>query len=233
MKNCGNFELVKSFLGSSVANLYVGDLVMKEKILAEAMRLFWKYGVRTITMDDIARQLSISKKTIYQHFTDKEDIVYQVAEWHIHHEQNEYCRLSEQELNPIEEMLIASDMLRNQADKINPSLLIDVKRYFPKAWDVFLRHKENHIIHEIMLNLRRGIELGLYRADLDVETMARLKMELFQLGFDDRIFPNQSDVYVTQLLLLDHYVRGLLSEKGFAVYNKVKSKSERVQPDLL
>lgn len=206
---------------------------MKEKILAEAERLFWKYGVRTITMDDIARRLAISKKTIYQHFTDKEDIVHQVVEWHIAHELNEYCLLNEQDLNPIEEIIAASDMMRQHADKVNPSLLIDIQRYFPKAWEAFLRHKEEHIIKDIMANLQRGVEQGLYRADIDVELMARLRVELFQLGFDDRVFPRQRDVYAVQDQLQHHFIRGLLTPQGFIVYNALNNKSERVQPDFL
>ena len=197
---------------------------MKEKILAEAERLFWKYGVRTITMDDIARRLAISKKTIYQHFTDKEDIVHQVVEWHLEHERTEFCRLNEQELNPIEEMMLASDMMRKHVDKVNPSLFIDVQRYFPKAWEAFLTHKEGHILNDIRANLQRGVEQGLYRADIDAETMARLRIELVQLGFDERVFPNQPDVYVVQDQLLHHFIRGILSEEGVAVYKALKVK---------
>lgn len=197
---------------------------MKEKILAEAERLFWKYGVRTITMDDIARRLAISKKTIYQHFTDKEDIVHQVVEWHLEHERSEYCRLNEQELNPIHEMMLASDMMRKHVDNVNPSLFLDVQRYFPKAWEAFLRHKEGHIIKDIMANLQRGVEQGLYQADINIETMARLRVELIQLGFDDRVFPHLRDIYAVQDQLLHHFIRGILTPQGFAIYNDLKSK---------
>jgi TetR/AcrR family transcriptional regulator, cholesterol catabolism regulator len=197
---------------------------MKEKILAEAQRLFWKYGVRTITMDDIARRLAISKKTIYQHFTDKEDIVYQVVEHHLAYEQTEYCRLAEQGLNPIQEMLIACDMMREHTDRINPSLIIDVQRYFPKAWEIFLRHKEEYIIKDMMANLQRGVEQGLYWPGIDIETMARLRMEEIQAGFDDRLWPHQKDTYIIQEQLLHHFMRGILSKKGVAVYEELTTK---------
>ena len=192
--------------------------------MAEAERLFWKYGVRTITMDDIARRLAISKKTIYQHFTDKEDIVYQVVKWHIEHEMDEVCRLNVIAANPVEELLLMSEMMRRNGDSVNPSLIIDVQRYYPKAWGVFLEHKETRIIIDVMDNLRRGVEQGLYSRDIDLETMARLRVELVQLGFDDRIFPNQRDVYTVQEQLLHHFIRGILSEQGFVVYNEAKNK---------
>ncbi|MBO0937737.1 TetR/AcrR family transcriptional regulator [Fibrella sp. HMF5335] len=197
---------------------------MKEKILNEAERLFWKYGVRTITMDDIARRLAISKKTIYQYFTDKEDIVYQVVNYHIEHEMIECTRLIDQSMNPLEEMLMISDLMRRNADMVNPSLLMDVQRYYPKAWDAFLQHKEGRIITDIKANLQRGVDQGLYRTDIDLETMARLRVELIQLGFDDRAFPNNKDVMTTQDQLLHLFLRGILSEQGFTVYNTLKNK---------
>ena len=197
---------------------------MKEKILTEAERLFWKYGVRTITMDDIARRLAISKKTIYQYFTDKEDIVYQVVSFHIEHEMTECDRLFDGSLNPVEEMMLVSDMMKRNADMINPSLLMDVQRYYPKAWDVFLQYKEGRIITDIKTNLQRGVDEGLYRPDIDLETMARLRIELIQIGFDDRIFPNAKDVMATQDHLLHHFIRGILSEQGFTIYNTLKNK---------
>lgn len=198
---------------------------MKEKILIEAERLFWKYGVRTITMDDIARRLAISKKTIYQYFTDKEDIVYQVVSYHIEHEMQECERLIDKSMNPIEEMLLISDMMKRNADMVNPSLLMDVQRYYPKAWEVFLQYKEGRIITDIKANLQRGVEQGLYQADTDLETMARLRVELIQLGFDDRVFPNNKDVMQTQDQLLHHFIRGMLSEQGFTIYNTLKTRS--------
>ncbi len=197
---------------------------MKEKILTEAERLFWKYGVRTITMDDIARRLAISKKTIYQYFTDKEDIVYQVVSHHLEHEIRECDKLFDKSLNPLEEMLMISDMMKRNADMVNPSLLMDVQRYYPKAWDVFLQHKEGRIITDIKDNLQRGVEQGIYRPDIDLETMARLRVELIQLGFDDRVFPNSKDVMATQDHLLHHFIRGILSEQGFTIYNALKNK---------
>lgn len=197
---------------------------IKDKILAESAKLLWKYGVRTITMDDIARRLGISKKTIYQHFSDKEDIVYQAVKYHIEYEMMECDRVMCLDMNPIEEMLLVSEMMRRQADQVNPSLLMDVQRYYPKAWSVFLEHKEKRIISDIKTNLQRGLEQGLYRTDIDLETMARLRVELIQLGFDDRIFPNNKDVLFTQDQLVHHFIRGVLTEAGFAVYNEHVNK---------
>lgn len=207
-------------------NVPVNDPI-KEKILVESQKLLWKYGVRTITMDDIARRLGISKKTIYQHFVDKEDIVYQVISHHLGNEMCEVDKLMKVAANPIEEMLLVSEMMRRHADAVNPSLLVDVQRYYPKAWAVFLEHKENRILKDITDSLKRGVEQKFYRTDIDLETMARLRVELIQLGFDDRVFPHTKDVMVLQDQLLHHFVRGILTDAGFVAYNHSVEKLKK------
>lgn len=207
-------------------NVPVNDPI-KEKILVESQKLLWKYGVRTITMDDIARRLGISKKTIYQHFVDKEDIVYQVISHHLGNEMCEVDKLMKVAANPVEEMLLVSEMMRRHADAVNPSLLVDVQRYYPKAWAVFLEHKENRILKDITDSLKRGVEQKFYRTDIDLETMARLRVELIQLGFDDRVFPHTKDVMVLQDQLLHHFVRGILTDAGFVAYNHSVEKLKK------
>ncbi|GAA4449545.1 TetR/AcrR family transcriptional regulator [Nibrella saemangeumensis] len=194
---------------------------MKEKILTEAEGLFWKYGVKSITMDDIARQLGISKKTIYQHFEDKEDIVFQVVKDKLDRDEEEFQCQFRGAGNPVEEILRVSELLRQHAVTVNPSMVLDVQRHYPKAWAVFLKHKEQYILTSIQDNLRRGVQEGLYRPDIDIEVMARLRIESVQLGFDERVFPgSRANVLAVQEQLLHHFIRGLLTEKGFSVYNQ-------------
>ena len=208
---------------------------MREKILAEAEKLLWKFGVKSVTMDDIARQVGISKKTIYQHFADKDDIVLQVMRSHLERDQNDMTCRAIDSADPIQELLNVSEVMRQKNHEVNPSTLFDIQRHYPKAWAVFLNFKEKYIITSISQNLKTGIERGLYRSDLDVDVMARLRIESIQLGFDDRVFPDTRDnMLVIQEQLLHHFIRGLLTEKGFALYNQYNqyiSREEPVQPN--
>lgn len=205
---------------------------MREKILAEAEKQFWKFGVKSVTMDDIARQLGISKKTIYQHFVDKDDIVLQVMKSHLERDQHEMVCMATEAINPIQELLNMSEMMRQKNHEVNPSTLIDIQRHYPKAWAVFSDFKEKYIITSLTQNVQTGIAQGLYRTDLDVDVMARLRIESLQLGFDDRVFPNaRTQMLTIQKQLLHHFIRGLLTEKGFAVYNQYLKKEEHVQPN--
>ena len=194
---------------------------MREKILAEAEKLLWKFGVKSVTMDDIARQAGISKKTIYQHFADKDDVVLQVMQSHLEQDQKDIVCMAIESVDPIHELLRMSEIMRKKNHEVNPSTLIDIQRHYPKAWNVFLQFKEKYIITSITENLQTGIRQGLYRSDLDVEVLARLRIESIQLGFDDRVFPNAlTNMLAIQEQLLHHFIRGILTEKGFALYNQ-------------
>ncbi len=205
----------------------VNNTPMKEKILTEAEKLFWKYGVRTVTLDDIARRLGISKKTIYQHFPDKEDIVYQVVMHRMSEDETEMNCLNELSQNPVEQMLMLADAFKEHGKDVNPNVIADVQRYYPKAWSVFLTHKENYILAGLKDNLQRGVAQGYYRPDIDVDVMARLRAELVQIGFDDQIFPtDRLSILSIQDQLQHHFVRGLLTEQGFTIYHQYNQSKQ-------
>lgn len=201
---------------------------MKERILAEAERLFWKYGVRSVTMEDIARQLGISKKTIYQHFSDKEQILYQVIQEKTTRNQSEMDCMVIETTNPIEEILSVLSMMQKNADKVSPNLLIDIKRYYPQAFSLFRQYKEGQIMRSILENIQKGISQGLYRPDINPMILARLRVEQIELAFNDDLFPvEQFSMHEIQAELIHHFVRGMLTQKGFTIYNQyIDSENE-------
>ena len=185
---------------------------MKERILEEAERLFWKYGVRSVTMEDIARKLGISKKTIYQHFSDKEQILYQVIESKTGRDQFEMECMVVGTTNPVEELLSVLDMMQKNADQVSPNLIIDIKRYYPQAFAIFRQYKEEQIMRSILENIQKGISQGLYRSDINPSILARLRVEQIELAFDNDIFPaDQYSMHDIQSELTHHFVRGMLT----------------------
>lgn len=194
---------------------------MKERILEETERLFWKYGVRSVTMEEIAKQLGISKKTIYQHFTDKEQILYEVLQDKIGKHQSEMACAVVETTNPVEEIMNVLNMMHKNADQISPNLLIDIKRYYPQAFVLFRKFKEEHIMRSILENIKKGVDQGLYRADINPDILARLRVEQIELAFDNDIFPtDQYTMHDIQYELMHHFIRGMLTDKGFTIYNK-------------
>lgn len=199
------------------------EIDIKKKILKGAESLFMKYGVRSISMDDIARHLSVSKKTLYQHFADKEDIVTITCQAHIEEMSQEFEAIQKSAKNAIDELAKISLCLKQNSEEMNPSLLFDLQKYHPRAWNVWVNHKNKFIRESVVRNLSQGIEEGYFRSEIDKEVIATMRLELVQLVFDDQIFPpSQFKLYEVQMQIFDHFVYGLVTEKGRKLYQKYK-----------
>jgi AcrR family transcriptional regulator len=199
------------------------EIDIKKKIIRGAETLFTKYGIRSISMDDIARHLSVSKKTLYQHFEDKEDIVTTTVQAHIERIMGEFDALQATAVDAIDEIAKVSQCLKRTMSEINPSLMFDLEKYHPRAWSVWVENKKKFIRESVIRNLKRGVEEGSFRPEMDLEIMATMRMELVQLAFDDRIFPtSQFKIPDVQLQIFEHFVFGLLTEKGRKKYLKCK-----------
>lgn len=198
---------------------------MKERIIKSALNLFWRYGIRSVTMDDIARDLGISKRTIYQHYSDKEAVLALVIQEEIRAQKCEMEKLEELAENPIEEAMYATVQMQDTLADMNPTLLYDLKKYYPNAWELFQNYKHEYIIRNIRDNLVKGIEMGLYRPDIDVDVLSLLRVEQIVLAFDPTVYPaKRFNMMHVQTQFLMHFLRGILSEKGFEYYNTIKDK---------
>lgn len=194
---------------------------IKENILATAHELFHKYGVRSVSMDDIARELSISKKTIYQYFKDKNDLVSTVTNLHMEMEKEEIEEIARSSVNAIDELSKISVCLRKNMKEINPSLIFDLKKYHKSAWDIWTEFKNVFIKNNIVDNLNKGINEGFFREEIDVEVLAIHRVEQVQMTFDNNIYPKDKFILTElQLQLFDHFVYGIVTEKGRKLYKK-------------
>ena len=198
---------------------------IKEKILNGAVGLFMKYGLRSISMDDIARHLSVSKKTLYQHFADKEDLITVVLSAHIEENRKQYEAITENSANAIDELAQISQCLRKDMAETNPSVLFDLQKFHPKAWEAWLDHKNRYIRESVVRNIKQGVEEGYYRAEVNPDVLAAIRIELISMGFDQNIFPPSTfRLAEVQSQLFDHFVYGLCTDKGKKLYQKHKEQ---------
>ena len=180
-------------------------------------------------MDDIARHLSVSKKTLYQHFADKEDIVTMTCQSHIEGIWKEFQDIKNNSKNAIDELAKISLCLKQNSEDTNPSLLFDLQKFHPKAWEVWLNHKNKFIRESVIRNLKQGIEEGHYRPEINVEIIAAMRLELVQLPFDDHVFPSAKfNAARVQMQIFDHFVHGIVTEKGKKLYQKYKETLGRL-----
>lgn len=200
---------------------------IKERIQQKAEELFKLYGIRSITMDEIASQLGISKKTIYQYFTDKEEVV--AAVFNAMMSRNRICCLQgkEQAENAIHEIFLSFDMLQEMFRNMNPAILFDLEKYHPEIYKQFHEYKYGFIYQIVKQNLERGIEEKLYRSELNIDILTRFRIESSMLPFNSYIFPsNQTQLVEIEKEILEHFLYGISNDKGVKLLEKYKKQRQ-------
>ena len=195
----------------------------KERIIKEARSLFFRLGIRSVTMDDIAAQVGMSKKTLYQHFADKDELVDDLVFGEIGVMQNETMECANSSSNAIEEIFISMDMANKHFTKMNPMLLFDLHKFHFKSFQKFMDHKNTFLIKVITDNLKRGIEEGLYRADTRVDIIAKYRLQMLMLPFDMEAYPPmQYNLIEVSNAMIENFLYGLATESGYQMIEKYK-----------
>lgn len=196
----------------------------KIKILHGAEALFMRYGFKSITMDDVAREMGISKKTLYQYFTDKHDLVNQAVEHHLNTEQ-EYClNLVKNEKDPIAYLLAISNNFGNEAKHISIAVLYDLRKYFKEAWEKIDAFSNEFIYGQVLQNLTEGKNKGFYRPDMDERVIALFYVNLVQFIVNPENYQKEvRDFHTVHKELIFYHLRGILTEKGLTHLEKLQN----------
>lgn len=198
-----------------------------ERILLAAQELFHKFGIKRVTMDDIAKHLGMSKKTIYQHFKDKDDLVMSKTSYDLEIRKKDIDQIYNSSENAIDEMIKAMSYISDLFRQMNPMVFYDLQKYHPSAWQRFRAFKEENIINLVERNLKRGITEGFYRADLNVKIISRLRAESIEMAMRQEIYPStEFNPTEVQVQLLDHYLHGITTIKGHKLINNYKQITE-------
>ncbi len=191
----------------------------RQRILEIAMAQFARFGVRTITMEDLARQAGISKKTIYQEFEDKKDLVKAVFAAILEQDRKRLAFILEQGDGVIEHLVQTSKMMRERLTSINPLVILEVQKYFPEAWNLFESFKQETIQQDLIKVLDRGKELGYFRPEIDSRVLARVRLTQVTTAFDPQNFAEPDyNLVEDQMIILDHFLHGIFTEKGRQAY---------------
>ena len=170
-------------------------------------------------MDDIARHLSMSKKTLYQYFKDKDDLVTTCMKVYMEQEKEEFKSIEKLSVDALQEMALFTRCMRKNMKDTSAAMLFDLQKYHPNAWKVWTDFKNEFTKNYIVRNLERGIEEGLFRKEIDPETMAILRVEQVEMAFDDRVYPSSKfDFRQIQMAFFDHFVHGLVTDEGRKVF---------------
>ncbi|MBW3469392.1 TetR/AcrR family transcriptional regulator [Arthrospiribacter ruber] len=199
----------------------------REKIIETATEQFMRFGVRSVTMDDIARQAGVSKKTIYQEFSDKNQLVYETFEKAIQEDKCHVERFPQSKIGVIEHLVQLSRYMRERFANLNPMVLNEIQRYFPQSWQLFENFKRDFVLQEIIELLEEGKKQGFFRPEINSEILGLMRLEQMMLSFDPIKFPPAKyNIVDLQLEIFEHFLYGIFTEKGKEAYLNQKNTAQ-------
>lgn len=185
------------------------------ELIDSVAQLFMRLGIKSLTMEEIARQLGVSKKTLYKYASDKKELVAKAVQLVI---DDEECALSEMhkaEGTAIDKIFAINTMISEKLQTIQPAVIFDMQKYYPEAWAIMEKHKCVFIHNQIKENLEEGIEEGLYRKNMDPELVTRIYVTLINSIFDSSLYSLSSHSFKEMHTEVARYhLRGITNEKG-------------------
>ena len=201
---------------------------MKDQILAKASELFLNFGFKSVTMDDIAMKMGISKKTIYTHFKNKTKLIESTTMSLFDFISNGIGCICELEKDPIEELFAIKKFIHKNLKDERSSAHFQLQKYYPTIFHS-LKVKQLELMQScITTNLERGIEMGLFRKDLDLNFTARIYFNGVIGIKDEDTFPPEEFTreYLTSTFLVYH-IRAISTDKGIEILEKLQLKNEK------
>lgn len=196
---------------------------VKDRILKGAESLFLQAGLRSVTMDDIARHLAVSKKTIYHFYKDKGDIIRELIEQKLHEDECEMRDVLQTSDNVFEQMIKMIAKSNEIMANINPIIFSEMQRFYPESWSMFEKFKQDILIKQFEQMLEKGKEQGYVRKNIDNAILARLHVNEVFLAFDPQIFPTkefrQNELHTA---FFEHFLYGICTLKGHRMLNEYK-----------
>jgi AcrR family transcriptional regulator len=194
-------------------------------LLGTALNLYSRYGIRSVTMDDISRELGMSKKTIYQLVKDKQDLVTRVVEYESSLSDQMMDRFQKSGINAIDQLIEVNSLIHASRTKHNPTFYYDLKKHHPKIFAVWISNKRNRMYALLIRNMLKGKEEMLYRDDLNHHIIARLymaRMEMFnstEVLEDDEL---KSQDFFREILI--YHIHGICNSRGLEYFSLNKEQ---------
>lgn len=191
---------------------------MKCKIIEKATEVFLKHGFKSITMDDIANQMGISKKTIYKYYANKEMLV-EEATTLTHNKIHEVIEaITAKDLNPVEENFAIRRMFDELFSSADSTPLFQLKKHYPEIYEKVICKENESCDLLFRQNIEKGIEQGYYRKELDIESSVRFYYTLI-LNINETT-ALEKDSQVLELLALEYHTRAIATPKGIEELEK-------------
>jgi AcrR family transcriptional regulator len=196
---------------------------VRERILQAAARLFMELGVRSVSMDDVAKDLSISKKTIYKHYQDKNQLVFDTISMHIAEMETNTTLIMSEEDNPVLQIAKIADFVLQMNKNVHPSVLFDLQKFYPESYSHLIEHRNRYALQSVNQNLKKGIEQGLFRNDMNRQRVACIYICLIFSMFQNTLFEGEEnrDFRDEYIETIKYHLHAVTTEKGKSTFSEI------------
>lgn len=197
-------------------------------ILTEAEKLFMKFGMRSVTMDDIAKHLGISKKTIYANFKDKNELVLNMISGMLSRDEccMEECTIKADDA--IEEIFLLMDFMKEMLSSINPVVFYDLEKYHSEAYRLMMSFHETRIYNSVKAGLERGIRENVFREDINIDILATSRVAQMNWVFQsDLVRSGKYSLYQVIQETTTHFLFGISTLSGHILINNYTNRSNQ------
>lgn len=199
------------------------DNNIQQRIASTAKEMILSLGVRSVSMDDLAGRLGMSKKTIYQYYADKDSLVTHVFDELISFNIGLCCRDRELSDNAIHEAMLNIESVSAMLQSVNPNVVNDLWKYYPAVFQNFQSHKDKYVFDIVRANIIRGQKELLYRKNLEVDILARYRVEALMVFFSDNFRKHiNASIEVIEREVITHFIYGLVTPLGYDTIEKYK-----------
>lgn len=198
----------------------------KTKILETADRMFRERGYKAVTMDMLAAEVGMSKKTLYQHYENKTDLVEAVRDVSYKEYHKAFADIAEKAENAIEAFLGFNKLLLEISRNANPMAFYELERFFPQVYEIFRNELLKQSIEITRKNLEQGIKEGLYRPEINLDLLSyyRVDSALMSMHGDTLMYKAGFSLEQISCDTAEHFLYGLLTPAGVKVYQKLIQK---------
>lgn len=187
----------------------------KLRIVQKVRSLYYRYGIRSVTMDEVARILGISKKTLYEHFRNKQELVREVLAEDYRQSLDFTEEIRNRNLNAIEEMFEMYRMIHGIFKEYNPAVVYDVRKYYPLIYTEMKTSRRKLMYDATLENMIQGKREGFYRSDLDEAVIAKFHLARYESLFESDLFtPEDISSFSMYHEAFVYHIYGIVSEKG-------------------
>lgn len=187
-------------------------------------------GIKSLSMDDISRELHISKKTLYQICDNKKDLVKLVVECQMNMDKQRSEDFAQQANDAIHEIILVMQSVSEHMRMLNPVTLHDIQRYYSDSWAIFKSFRFDFVYYKMLNNMKKGIREEVYRKSINPDIIARLYVAAIDNLFDPRLFPAHDYFFVdVYRQFLEYHLRGIATPRGIQLIESYSSLDKKLK----